>query len=131
MKSGKVVIVLQGRYAGRKAVIVKNFAEGAKDRKYMHCIVAGIDKYPRLVTRAMSERKMQMRTRIKPFVKLYNYNHLMPTRYTVDVDLKQDVTLKSVTDPTAKKAALKKVKEVLQTRYLTGKNKWFFSKLRF
>lgn len=131
LKSGKVVIVLQGRYAGRKAVIVKNVAEGTKDRKYMHCIVAGIDRYPRIVTKAMSERKMQMRTRIKPFIKLFNYNHLMPTRYTVDVDLKQDVNMKSMTDPTAKKTALKKVKDILQTRYLTGKNKWFFSKLRF
>ena len=28
LKSGKVVVLLQGRFAGRKAVIVKNFDDG-------------------------------------------------------------------------------------------------------
>jgi len=40
---------LQGRYAGRKAVIVKNFDDGTKERPYAHAIVAGIAKYPRKV----------------------------------------------------------------------------------
>jgi hypothetical protein len=43
------VVLLQGRYAGRKAVIVKNFDDGTKERPYAHAIVAGIAKYPRKV----------------------------------------------------------------------------------
>ena len=31
IKSGKVVIVLQGRFAGRKAIVVKCFDEGNND----------------------------------------------------------------------------------------------------
>ena len=70
MKPGKVVLVLAGRYSGRKAVIVKNIDDGTSDRPYSHALVAGIDRYPRKVTAAM----------IKSFVKVCNYNQLMPMR---------------------------------------------------
>lgn len=49
LKPNKVVVLLQGRYAGRKAVIVKNFDDGTQQRKYGHALVAGIAKYPRKV----------------------------------------------------------------------------------
>lgn len=49
LKSGKVVVLLQGRFAGRKAVIVKNFDDGTTGRQYGHALVAGIAKYPRKV----------------------------------------------------------------------------------
>jgi len=49
LKANKVVVLLQGRYAGRKAVIVKNFDDGTKERPYGHAIVCGIAKYPRKV----------------------------------------------------------------------------------
>ena len=86
IKSGKVVIVLSGRYAGRKGVVVKTFDEGGSDRKFSHAIVAGIERYPRKVTRAMTKEKITKRSKIKPFVKYLNYSHLMPTRYVVDMD---------------------------------------------
>ncbi len=53
LKQNKVVVLLQGRYAGRKAVIVKNFDDGTKERPYGHAIVAGIAKYPRKVCRCV------------------------------------------------------------------------------
>lgn len=80
LKPGKIVIVLQGRYAGRKAVIVKNFDDGTPERKYPHAVLAGIDRYPLKVTKSMSKKKVARRSRIKPFVKALNYNHIMPTR---------------------------------------------------
>ena len=40
LKSGKVVVVLAGRYAGRKAVIVKTFDNGADGKKFGHCLGA-------------------------------------------------------------------------------------------
>ena len=46
------------------------------------------------VTRNMSQKKIERRSKVKPFVKSVNYNHLMPTRYTVatDIDLKNVVS---------------------------------------
>ena len=80
LKSGKVVIMLSGRYAGKKAVIVKTFDDGHAERKFGHCIVAGVDRQPRKVTKAMSQTKVKKRSKIKPFVKFVNFNHVMPTR---------------------------------------------------
>jgi large subunit ribosomal protein L27e len=97
MKSQRVVIVLAGRYAGRKAVIVKvrlNFIsnfdffvcffqphdEGSNERGYSHALVAGISRYPRKVTKRMGKKKQARRNKVKPFVKVVNYNHLMATR---------------------------------------------------
>ena len=57
LKAGKVVILLTGRQAGKKALIVKTFDDGTQDRPYGHCLVAGIMKYPLKVTKPMSEKK--------------------------------------------------------------------------
>ena len=75
-----MVLVLNGRYAGKKGVIVKTFDEGTDSRKYGHCIVAGIAKTPLKVKKGMPAKKVEKRSRIKPFLKVYNFNHLMPTR---------------------------------------------------
>jgi large subunit ribosomal protein L27e len=80
LKAGRVVLVLNGRYAGKKAVIVKNQDDGDSRRQYGHALVAGIARYPLKVTRRMGTKRVAKRSRIKPFIKVYNYNHLMPTR---------------------------------------------------
>jgi hypothetical protein len=38
-KTGKVVIVLRGRYAGRKAVVVKAWDDGQKPRQFGHAVL--------------------------------------------------------------------------------------------
>eukprot|EP01094_Clydonella_sp_ATCC50884_P010551 TRINITY_DN2022_c0_g1_i1.p1 TRINITY_DN2022_c0_g1~~TRINITY_DN2022_c0_g1_i1.p1 ORF type:complete len:138 (-),score=55.38 TRINITY_DN2022_c0_g1_i1:235-648(-) len=133
MKSGKVVIVLQGKYAGRKAVVVRNYDDGTETRKYGHAVIAGIDKYPRKVTRSMSKKKIARRSKIKPFVKTMNYNHLMPTRYQLDLDLKKAVAPEDLEVKGKRPQVKRAVKSVLQRRYQSGeqKYKWFFTKLRF
>lgn len=70
MKQGKVVLVLSGRYAGRKAIIMKTFDDGTSDKQYGHAMVAGIDRYPRKVHKRMGKIKMHKRSKIKPFVKV-------------------------------------------------------------
>ncbi|PVU84961.1 hypothetical protein BB559_004989 [Furculomyces boomerangus] len=132
LKPGKVVIVLQGRYAGKKAVIVKNYDEGTKDRNYGYCVVAGIERYPLKVTKAMDAKKVARRSRVKPFIKVVNYNHIMPTRYGFELDdIKENLNLNMFKEPTQRAAAKKAIKKSLQAKYTAGKNKWFFSKLRF
>ena len=132
MKPNRVVLVLGGKYAGRKGIIVKSQDEGTKDRLYGHALVAGIDRYPRIVTRRMSKKKIRKRSRIKPFVKVLNYNHLMPTRYSVDVSIdKQMVNKEIIKDAAGRRKARREVKTKFEERYKTGKNRWFFQKLRF
>lgn len=80
MKSGKVVIVLCGRYAGRKAVVVKTYDDGTSDKQFGHALVAGIDRYPRKVTKKMGKAKLKKKSKIKPFLKVsptnpYKYHY--------------------------------------------------------
>merc|ERR1712187_643445 len=132
MKQGKVVLVLSGRFAGRKAIIVKPNDEGTSDKPFGHALIAGIDRYPRIVTKRMSKKKVKQKSKIKPFLKVVNYNHLMPTRYSVDIALDKDKRNKEVLkDPMKKKKARHIVRTKFEERYKEGKNKWFFSKLRF
>jgi len=83
----------------------------------------------------MGTKKITRRSTIKPFVKVINYSHIMPTRYTLDADLKAMVTPDAATNPTARKTSTKRCKKVLEARYAqalrSGKSKWFFTKLRF
>lgn len=131
MKPGKAVIILQGRYAGKKAIILKNFDEGTKKRPYGHAIVAGVERYPRSVHKAMPRSKIVRRSKMKHFVKVVNYNHLMPTRYGVELTTQKSLNAETVEDPTQKKEATKQIKDALYKKYITGKSKWFFTKLAF
>ncbi|KAJ3039346.1 60S ribosomal protein L27A [Rhizophlyctis rosea] len=131
LKSGKVVLVLHGRYAGKKAVIVKQFDDGTKERPYPHAIVAGIERYPLKITKRMGQKRVAKRSRVKPFIKVVNYNHLMPTRYNLDIDLKSVVSQESFKEPTQRITARKSIKKLFEERYNSGKNRWFFQKLRF
>ncbi|KAG9438926.1 hypothetical protein H6P81_019091 [Aristolochia fimbriata] len=129
LKPGKAVVLLQGRFAGRKAVIIRSFDDGTRDRPYGHCLIAGISKYPKKVIRKDSAKKTAKKSRVKAFIKLVNYNHIMPTRYTLDVDLKDVVSIDAFQSRDKKVAAAKETKAKLEERFKTGKNRWFFSKL--
>lgn len=61
---------------------------------------------------------------------MLNYNHLMPTRYSVP-DISLDSKYKDLKDPVKRKKARMAVRIKFEDRYKTGKNKWFFQKLRF
>jgi large subunit ribosomal protein L27e len=102
-KPGKIVVVLNGRYAGRKGIIVKSNYESVKDRKYPHCMVVGLSHGPRKPTRKniaklqakIKQLESQENTvdRIKKlksfgvFIKNYNMSHLLATRYTLKDEL--------------------------------------------
>ena len=39
----------------------------------------------------MGKKKIAKRSKVKPFVKVCNFNHLMPTRYSIDVTMEKSV----------------------------------------
>merc|ERR1712038_1230252 len=92
MKKGRVVILLAGRHSGKKAVIVKQIDEGKKNRKFGHALVAGVDRTPKKISKRMSQKKLDRKMKIKPFVKYVNYTHLLATRFTC----KEDFDFKSI-----------------------------------
>eukprot|EP00038_Savillea_parva_P005707 m.159674 g.159674 ORF g.159674 m.159674 type:complete len:138 (+) comp11829_c0_seq1:41-454(+) len=133
LREKKVVIVLSGRYAGKKAVVLKTFDDGSTARPFGHALVAGVERTPLKVNKGMSKKLVAKRSRVKPFIKVVNYNHLMPTRYALDVDIdkKETVTMAKLKDRDTRWAAKKEVKSKFTAKYLEGANPWFFAKLRF
>ena len=126
-KPQKVVLVLAGRDSRRKVVVMKNIDDGWSDFLYSHALLAGIDHCPRKGTAAMGKKKIAERSKIKSFVRVYNYNHLMPTRYSVDIPLDKTVVNKDIfRDPALKRKAQQEAKVKFEDRYKTSKNQWFF-----
>jgi large subunit ribosomal protein L27e len=113
MKAGRIVILLAGRRAGKKAVIVKQFDDGKKDKKFSHALVAGVERTPLKVHKKMSKKKISRRSTLKPFVKIVNYNHILPTRFMVTGEfVKEGNELKTVIteEKLANKESRKKLK---------------------
>ena len=78
----------------------------------------------------MSAKKIKRRSKVKPFIKIINYNHLMPTRYTLELEgLKGVITSDTFKEPSQKLEARKTIRKTLEDKYNTGKNKWFFQPL--
>ena len=111
-RPGKVVVVLNGRFAGHKGIIVKSNYESGKDRKYPHCLVVGLSKGPRKATKKNlakwqdkikkleaakdSNEKVNTLKSFGVFIKTYNMSHLLATRYTVKEDFGVNKTLEKL-----------------------------------
>ena len=126
LKPGKVVVILSGKYAGKKAVIVKVYEEGNGKYKFPHALVCGVARPPRKVTRRMNEKKVNKKTTMQVFTKVINLQHFMPTRfwilfriwllrYNVEFDFSE--LPKNGVEPAEKKAALKKIADTFQKSY--------------
>jgi large subunit ribosomal protein L27e len=104
----------------------------SKKRPFASLLLAGIERYPLKVSRRMSNKKIASRSHIKPFLKIVNVTHVMPTRYGLDIDLKSVVTENKVYGEKQQRSRVRnKVSRLFEERYKAGKNRWFFTKLRF
>jgi large subunit ribosomal protein L27e len=113
-----------------QVVIIQPQDTGNKSHPYPHALVAGIERYPSQITRRMSKARQTKRSKVKPFIKVINYNHLMPTRYTLELEgLKGVVTADTFKEVSQREDAKKTVKKALEERYTSGKNRWFFTPL--
>lgn len=98
-KPGKVVVVLNGRHAGKKGIIVKSNYENSKDKRFPHCLVVGLAKGPRKATKKSLKKldetvkkleaskdngkfteQLNRLKRLGVFIKTYNMSHLLVTR---------------------------------------------------
>jgi large subunit ribosomal protein L27e len=119
LKPGKVALVTRGRYAGRKAVVLKPFDEGTKGHPYGHALVAGIQRYPGKITARMGKKRIAKRSKVKPFLKAINYNHLMPTRYALDgiEQLKTQIGSENLKEVSQREEAKKAIKKSFEEKF--------------
>ena len=115
-------MLTQGRQAGKKAVIVKIFDDGTKSRPFGHALVMGIEKAPLSITKRMSQKKTEKRQRVKPFAQFVNYNHIIPTRYTLPTetfDCKSWITEQQMETPEGRTSAKMALKSLLKDKFKT------------
>ena len=104
--------------------------DGDKSHPFGHALVAGVERYPSKFKRRMSKAKSDRRSKVKPFIKTINYNHIMPTRYTFEIEtLKGVVTSEVFKEQTLREEAKKSIKKSFEEKYQAGKNKWFFRRM--
>jgi ribosomal protein L14E/L6E/L27E len=65
------------------------------------------------VTKRTTAKVQARRSSVKTFTKVVNYNHIMPTRYTLDIDLKGVVTA-DVLENSSKRTDANKVRQQQQ-----------------
>ena len=122
LKAGKVVVITSGKYAGKKAVIVKVNEEATDKYKFPHAIVVGVESAPRKVTRAMDEKTVNKKTSMKVFAKVINLQHFMPTRLLLrsrftgryNVEFKFENLPKASAPAADKKEAMKAIAKMFQ-----------------
>jgi len=95
----RAIFWAQGKFNDRFIFVrlfLQNYDDGSSDKPYGHALVAGISRYPRPVTKKMGKKKIKQRSKVKAFIKVLNYNHLLPTRYSVDVEVDKRVVNKDI-----------------------------------
>ena len=70
----------------------------------------------------MSAKKIERRSKVKPFVKIVNYTHLLPTRYLVaqDIDLKTVVSEDKLGSAETRKQMKRDVRKLFNEKYASS-----------
>ena len=117
---------MNGRFAGRKAIVVRTNYEKTRDKKFPHCLVVGLSKAPKRVTKASLKKLEEKVKRIEGsgdsklvknpntpevvaerlarlkrsgvFIKTYNMAHLLATRYKVEEEFGFEKEFKTLDD---------------------------------
>jgi large subunit ribosomal protein L27e len=77
------------------------------------------------VTKSMGKKKVARRSKVKPFIKVVNYAHLLPTRYQLELEsLKGSVSTDTFKEPTQREDSKKAIKKAFEERYAKGTNRW-------
>lgn len=118
------VLLLKGRYAGCKGVIVKEMFT-SNERTVV--TVVGLDKTPKPVTEDMTEKQKKRRSAVRCFVKNINIRHLMPTVYTVE-NVFDKLALKDTTATIERTGMVKEAERLFRGFYEKEPTHWIFKK---
>lgn len=73
----------------------------------------------------MGKKRIVRRSKVKPFIKVVNYAHLLPTRYMLELEsLKGSVSSETFKEPTQREDSKKAIKKAFEERYQKGQNRW-------
>mmetsp|Transcript_61 Transcript_61/g.89 ORF Transcript_61/g.89 Transcript_61/m.89 type:complete len:141 (-) Transcript_61:3895-4317(-) len=135
-QTGRIVVLLKGKYAGRKAIIYDKL-NSKKDKKNPDKVyLFGIKNYPKRIIRKMNFERKIRKSNVKIFFRKVNSRHVFLTRYIFDgidsLNALFEQNLISISKNLKFDSAKKKLfNNVFTDIFLSGRNKWFFKKLKF
>lgn len=118
-----IVIPTAGKFAGKKAVVIKNIDDRI-------CLIAGVQRLPKESEDYMSKVEKKKNDRFLSFVKKVNVRHLMATRYKADIGL-SEVDYSQISNINSKKEVRNKVVDIMKKAQENGKAKFLFTELKF
>jgi ribosomal protein L14E/L6E/L27E len=85
-RQGRIVVLLNGRFSGCKAIIIsnKNLNIEKNSQNFESVFLLGIKRYPSIIKKKMNQVKQIKTSKIKIFFKNMNKSHFLPTRYNID-----------------------------------------------
>ncbi|XP_071041399.1 large ribosomal subunit protein eL27 [Parasteatoda tepidariorum] len=135
MKIGKVVLILNGRYAGRKAVVVKHHLRVNRSfcsfQYFLLCSKTCCNTLRAFLT-SIEDDTDEFMSDSSISESDFSPDVCRMPRYMVDIQFDKSIVNKEVLkDPAKRRKARRDVKSKFEERYKTGKSRWFFQKLRF
>lgn len=123
-KQNMIVVITNGRHAGKKGVVVKELDEHT-------ILVAGVERVPVESADYMPSWQKRRNEKFATFIKKINIRHALATRYKADIGLANLDFSDAVSDAGAKKSANTWVNSVMKDAYEAKKAKWLFTSLVF
>lgn len=123
-KPNMIVVLTNGRLAGKKAVVLKALENG-------HILVAGINRIPTLSEEFMTAAQKRKNEKFLTFIKKVNVNHVLATRYRADIGLTALDINNSIQDLAVKRGMNEEANKIMKNAYESKKAKWLFTSLKF
>jgi len=122
-KPNMIVVITNGKLAGKKAVVVS-------EPKDDMLVVAGISRIPVESPDYLPEWQKRRNAKFVTFIKRINMKHVLATRYKADVGL-DGVSADSVEDLHSRAAVNSSANKILLEAFNGKKAKWLFTSLQF
>jgi len=119
-----IVIIKNGRLAGKKAVVLKELNENT-------LIVAGVNRIPKESKDHMAPWEKRKNEKFLTFVKKIGIKHVLATRYKADIGLDRMSNVEEVESVEKKQNLNKNAGEILKKAFEENKAKWLFTALKF
>ncbi len=123
-KPNMIVIITNGRLAGKKAVVVKELEND-------NLLLAGISRIPEESPDYLPEWQKRRNSKFVSFIKKINMKHVLATRYKADAGLETLNLDRNTKDLSARAALNLEANKILKNAFEAKKAKWLFTKLNF
>lgn len=123
-KPNMIVVLTNGRLAGKKAVVVGEIDEHT-------IVVAGVNRLPSPSEDYMPTWQKKKNEKFLTFIKKVNIHHVLATCFKADIGLPKMEAAEIIADLAAKKAANEETERCMRAAYEAKKAKFLFTALKF